>query len=89
MEDVKLMKQLLYPFITERLGEAYRKDEEYQKSLKTEDLIYESLSGKLTDEQAEELEGYYVAANATAARQEILTYIQGMKDLLALLKVLS
>lgn len=89
MEDVELLKQLLNPFITERLGEAYRKDEEYQKRLKAEDLIYESLSGKLTDEQAEQLEEYFVAANATAARIEILTYIQGMKDLLALLKTLS
>lgn len=89
MEDVELMKQLLNPYITERLGEVYRKDEEYQKRLKTEDLIYESLSGKLTDEQVEQLEEYFAAANATAARKEILTYIQGMKDLLALLKALS
>jgi len=89
MEDVALMKQLLNPYIKERLGEVYRKDEEDQKRLKAEDLIYESLSGRLTDEQAEQLEEYFVAANATAARQEILTYIQGMKDLLTPLKVLS
>ena len=39
MEDVELMKQLLNPYITERQGEVYRKDEEYQKRLKAEDLI--------------------------------------------------
>lgn len=70
MEDVELMKQLLNPYITERLGEVYRKDEEYQKRLKAEDLIYESLSGKLTDEQAEQLEEYFAAANATAAKKK-------------------
>lgn len=89
MEEFDIMEQLLNPFVVDRLAEIYTKDEEYQNRLKEEDLIYQKLLDKLTDEQAEELEQYFVATTATAARKETLTYTQGMKDLLALLKALS
>lgn len=89
MEDLDFMEQIVNPFVTEKLGEIYQKDEEYQKRRKEEDLIFESLSEELTFEQAEKLEQYFAATIATAARKETLTYTQGMKDLFALLKALS
>ena len=72
MEELDFMEELLEPFVVDRLAEVYVKDEEYQKRLKEEDLIYQKLSNELP-----------------AARKEILTYIQGMKDLFALLKALT
>ncbi len=89
MEDFIFMEQLLNPFIVNRLAEVYKKDEDYQNLLKKERGIYQKLSDELSDEQAEELLQYFEAANSTEARKETLTYIQGMKDLLALLKNLS
>lgn len=89
MEELDFMEHLLNPFIVDRLAEIYAKDEEYQKRLKEEDLIYQKLLEELTDEQAEELKQYFIAVSSTAARKETLTYAQGMKDLLALLKTLS
>ncbi len=89
MRKFDIMEQLLNPFVVDRLADIYTKDEEYQNRLKEEDLIYQKLLDKLTDEQAEELEQYFVATTKTAARKETLTYTQGMKDLLALLKSLS
>lgn len=89
MEDFDYMEKIVNPFVTEKLGEIYQKDEEYQKRLKEEDLIYQKLLDELTEKQAEELEQYFIATTATAARKETLTYTQGMKDLLALLRALS
>lgn len=89
MEELDFMEELLEPFVVDRLAEVYVKDEEYQKRLKEEDLIYQKLSNELPDEQAEELEHYFEATSFTEARKETLTYIQGMKDLFALLKALT
>lgn len=89
MEEFDFMEQLLTPFVIDRLADVYTKDEEYQNRLKEEDLIYQKLSDELPDEQAEELEQYFIAVSATTARKETLTYVQGMKDMLALLKNLS
>lgn len=83
------LEQLVNSFVVDRLADVYAKDKEYQKRLKDEDLIYQKLLDELTEEQAEELEQYFVATAATAARKETLTYTQGMKDLLALLRTLS
>ena len=83
------LEQLLNPLVIDRLAEVYTKDEEYQKRLKNEEMIYQKLLNELADKQAEELEQYFEAITATAARKETLTYTQGMKDLLALLKNLS
>lgn len=41
------------------------------------------------DEEYQKLERYFEAASLTVARKETLIYIQGMKDLLALLKAIS
>lgn len=84
-----LMEELLNPFVVDRLADVYSKDEEHQKRLKEEDLIYQKLSEELSDGQAEELEQYFIATSSTASRKETLTYIQGMKDLLKLLETLS
>lgn len=79
------LEQLLASFIVDRMAEIYTKDEEYRKRLSKEELIFQELSDKLSGEQAKELELYFISANSTTARKELLTYIQGMKDLLALL----
>ncbi len=89
MEELDFMEELLNLFVVDRLAEVYVKDEEYQKRLKEEDLIYQKLSGELLNEQAKDLERYFEATSSTAARKETLTYIQGMKDLFALLKALT
>ena len=89
MEDFDFIEQLLNSSVANRLADAYTKDEEYQNRLKEEDLIYRKLSDGLSDPQAEELEQYFEAASSTLERQEMLTYIQGMKDVRALLKKLS
>ncbi len=84
-----LLAQTIHPFIAERLGKIHAGDDEYQMRLKAENSIYEQLNETLSEKQAEELEQYLIAANEAAARKETLAYIQGMKDLLALLKTLS
>lgn len=89
MKEQDFMEQLLNPFVTDRLAEVYANDSEYQNLIKEEDLIYQKLSDELPDEQADELERYFEAVSSTSSRKETLTYVQGMKDLLTLLKSLS
>lgn len=80
MEDFNL-EELVSPYVIEKLGEVYQKDERYRNLLKEEDLLYEKLSEELTDEQVEHLEKYFEASVVTVARREILAYIQGMRDM--------
>ena len=89
MKDFDILEQLVNPCTIDRLGEFYQQDEIYQKRLGEENIIYEKLRNELTDEQKELLESYFLATTETAARKETLTYIQGMKDMLTLLKALS
>ena len=89
MGDFDFLEQLINPCIIERLGELYRQDEIYQKRIEEENLIYEKLRDELSDEQKEQLENYFIATTETDARKETLIYIQGMKDMLMLLKALS
>lgn len=89
MKEQDFMEQLLNPFVTDRLAEVYANDSEYQNLIKEEDLIYQKLSDELPDEQADELERYFEAISSTSSRKETLTYIQGMKDLLTFLRMLS
>lgn len=88
MESFNL-ENLVNTYTIERLGEVYRKDEKYKKLITEEDTLYEELIEQLPDEEADKLEKYFEATNATSARKEILTYIQGMKDMFALFKALS
>lgn len=83
------LEQLLCSLAADRLADIYQKDEEYQQLLKVEQLIYENLCEKLSNEYSEELQKYFMAASSTAARKENLAYERGMRDLLALLKYLS
>lgn len=83
------LEDLVNPCTIERLGEVYCKDEKYKKLITEEDALYEELSEQLPDEEADILEKYFEATNAVSARKEILTYIQGMKDMFALFKALS
>lgn len=83
------MEQFVNPFVTDKLANIYKNDEEYQKRQKEEDSIYQKLVDELPFEQTQQLEEYFIALSSAAARRETLSYIQGMKDLLALLKYLS
>lgn len=85
----KEILELLTPYLTERLGQIFSENEEHQKAVKEENRLFEQFYDKLDKEQAELLEQYFAAANATAAIKERLTYQQGMKDMLALLKALT
>jgi hypothetical protein len=87
MEDY--LEQQLYSLVADRLANTYQKDEEYQKLLKEEQLIYEKLCKKLSNEDAAELQKYFMAATSTAAKKENLAYERGMRDLFALFKYLS
>lgn len=83
------MEKIFNPFVEDRLSHAYEQDVEYQKLLEENDIVFQKLLQELQKEQAEKLEQYFAAANAAAARKEVLTYMQGMKDLFALFKALS
>ena len=49
MEELDFIEELLNLFAVDRLAEVYVKDEEYQKRLKEEDLIYQKLSENLIE----------------------------------------
>ena len=83
----EIMK-LLSPIITERLGEIFQQDKEYQQDLSEESKVYEKLSKELSGEQADELGKYFALSSATAGVRERLAYQQGMKDMFALIKYL-
>lgn len=83
------MEQILNPFVVDRLTEVYSRDKDYRSRLEEEDLIFRKLLEELPDGQAEDLKRYFDAVSSTAARKETLTYIQGMKDMFALIKILS
>lgn len=81
--------ELIQSYLVDRMRRKCQNNEEYLEAMKKEEGLYERLSDKLTDEQAEELEEYFTASNATFAIMERLAYIQGMKDIISLLKYLS
>ena len=91
MKNIKDMEvlELIEPLLIDRTGKLYQDNEEYKESARKEEVLFEQLSAKLTEEQARELNQFTSAANATSAITERLAYIQGMKDMLALLKSLS
>lgn len=88
MDEIERLKKdildLLTPYLTERAGRIYIENEEYKKSSKAADILYEELNDTLTDEQQELLERYFTANNAAIALTERLVYQQGMRDLLNL-----
>ena len=91
MKNIKDMEvlELIEPLLIDRTGKLYQDNEEYKESTRKEEELFEQLSDKLTEEQVRELDQFLSATNATLAIIEHLAYIQGMKDMLALLKSLS
>lgn len=83
------IEQVVNPFVTDKLEKLYKNDKEYQRRKKDEDLIYQKLTDSLSEKQLQQLENYFTASSSASARKEALTYIQGMKDLLELLRYLS
>lgn len=84
MDDItrKTVLEVITPCLTDRLGRTYLEDKEYQESVKKADLIFEKLDAALTKNQAELLEEYFIANNATVAIMEKLIHRQGMRDML-------
>lgn len=83
-ESKEEILELIIPFLTERLGKNYIKDEEYKKVSKSADLLFKELNNSLNHDQSRLLEQFFNANNATIAVMERLIYQQGMRDLLNL-----
>lgn len=67
----------------------FYKNTSYKKSLEHEAELFQRLNNKLPENLSEELDQYVTAANAARTHALHLTYLQGMKDMLALLRILS
>ena len=77
--------EFIAPYLVDRTGRTYTQSKEYQEAVKKADLIFEELDDSLSEQQAELLEQYFCANNASIAVMERLVYQQGMKDMLVLL----
>ena len=77
--------KFIAPYLADRAGRTYAQNKEYKESVKKADLIFEKLDESLSEQQAELLEEYFCANNATVAIMERLVYQQGMRDMLVLL----
>ena len=77
--------EFIAPYLADKTGRTYTQNKEYKESVKAADLIFDKLDDSLSDQQAELLEEYFCANNATVAIMERLVYQQGMRDMLVLL----
>lgn len=74
---------------SERRSEAFGRSKKFKEYLLEEERLYTKLKGSMSDDQQKLFEGYLIAASATQATVESLSYKQGMIDLLALLKCIE
>lgn len=74
---------------SERRSEAFGRSKKFKEYLLEEERLYTKLKGSMSDDQQKLFEGYLIAASATQAIVESLSYKQGMIDLLALLKCIE
>ena len=88
IEEIDII-ELLMPQLMDRMSKLYAKNKEYKECFDREEKLYEHLKEMLSEETARELELYFHATIDTNAITERLAYVQGMKDMLALLKALS
>lgn len=72
-----------------RLEEIINKDAKYGQAVQAETELYERFAEKLSEWQREEFEKYWIASSESAVIREKLSYQQGMKDLMALLRGLG
>lgn len=72
-----------------RLHDIVHADQEYTQAEQKETERYEHFLESLTECQREEFENFLVAVNESAFISEKLSYQQGMKDLLSLLRSLG
>lgn len=72
-----------------RLEEIIHKDAKYKQAVQIEIALYECFVENLSEWQREKFEKYWIASSESALIREKLSYQQGMKDLLALLKSLG
>lgn len=74
---------------SERRGEAIKKSRQFREYVLKERELHSKLQESMTDDQRQQFEEYLIAATATQAVVESLSYKQGMKDLLAFLKCIE
>ena len=75
----------LEPIMVERMNDAFNKSMEYQQAVAKEGELYENLQGGVAEELRGQLEEYFALSSATTAISEKIAYIQGMKDMAAIL----
>lgn len=82
--------ELITQQLTEmRLDDIIHKNAKYRQVAETEIKLYERFIGNLSEWQREEFEKYWIASSESAIIREKLSYQQGMKDLMALLRSLG
>ena len=72
-----------------RLHEILQENDEYRRVVEEEVELYEKFLANLSELQKEEFENFLVAANESVMVCEKLSYQQGMKDLMQILKSLE
>lgn len=82
--------ELITQQLTEiRLDDIVHKNVEYRRAAQEEMALYEHFTQNLSEWQREEFENFLIAMNESALICTKLSYQQGMKDLMALLKSLG
>lgn len=79
----------LQPILMERLGRAYNCDSEYKRAREEEYRIFDRISGHFGKEQLQMLEEFCEAKSIANGRCEMIAYLQGMRDLAALLGIMG
>ena len=82
--------ELVIQQLTEiRLNDIIQKNAKYRQAVQAEIELYERFIENLSDWQREEFEKYWIASSESELIREKLSYKQGMKDLMALLRSLG
>lgn len=81
-------KQLEVVF-SERRSEALKQSSKFREYTLKESELYTKLKESMSNDQQKLFEGYLIAASATQATVESLSYKQGMVDLLTFLKCIE
>lgn len=88
MNDKDIEKQIETAVIN-RITKILAQNEEYKQSVEEEQKSYEWLKENLEGEPLKKLDEYFLAVSNTAYYIEMLSYLQGLKDLRAFDKYLD
>lgn len=89
-----MMKNEILEMVTQclvemRLHDLLQENDDYRRAVQEEVELYERFLGNLSEWQKEEFENFLTVSNESAVICEKLSYQQGMKDLMKLLKNLD